>query len=152
MPGQNCGRIGLILQHQLTHQSSEILEELLLQADGDPIVSERELFRRAQREGVIDEPLLRTLEELYTKRNRVVHRYIISEITTSQVIEIAAEFEAIVPQVNAAVVALEDRQVETGVGMSRSGEFPGLGRRISEMSRAKHGDPVLAKALKNEQS
>jgi len=142
-------RIGLILQHQINTQSSELLEELLLQTDSDPIVSEREIYRRAAREGVIDGALARKLEELFRKRNRVVHRFIISELTTHQVFEIAAEFEQVLPAVNAAVGTVEARQVELGVGMSRSGELPGLGRRLGEMSAKKHGNPLLAKLLRD---
>lgn len=140
-------RIGLILKHQLKTGSSEVSEELLLQTDADPIVSEREIYRRAVREVVIDSDLVHKLDELYTKRNSVVHRFIISELTTHEVLQIASEFEQILPAVNAAVVALETKQVELGVGMSRSGELPGLGRRLGDMSAKKHGNPLLAKLL-----
>lgn len=142
-------RIGLILQHQLKTQSSELLEELLLQTEADPIVSEREIYRRAALEGIIDGDLARKLEDLYTKRNRVVHRFIISELTTHEVLQIATEFEQTLPAVNAAVGALEARQVEHGIGMSRSGELPGLGRRLGDMNAKKHGNPLLAKLLRN---
>jgi len=142
-------RIGLILQHQLKTQSSALLEELLLQTDAIPIVSERKIYRRAAQEGVIDGDLARKLEELYTKRNRVVHRFIISELTTHEVLQIATEFEQTLPAVNAAVGTLEARQVELGVGMSRSGELPGLGRRLGDMSAKKHGNPLLAKLLRD---
>ena len=64
-------RIGLILQHQLETRSSALLDELLLQTDADAIVSEREIYRRAAQQGVIDGNLAHVLEELYTKRNRV---------------------------------------------------------------------------------
>ncbi len=142
-------RIGLILQHQLKTGSSELLEELLLQTDDDRIVSEREIYRRAAQEGVIHAGLRQKLEDLYRRRNRVVHRFIVSELTTHEVLQIAMDFEQILPAVNAAVGALEARQVELGVGMSRSGELPGLGRRLGEMSEKKHGNPLLAKRLRN---
>src|SRR5437899_2450542 len=60
-------RMGLILQQQLRTRSSALLEELLLQTDTDPILSEREIYRRAAREGVIDIELSRKLEDLYSK-------------------------------------------------------------------------------------
>lgn len=142
-------RIGLILQHQIKTRSSELLEELLLQTDTDPIVSEREIYRRAAWEGVIDSGLAEKLEALYTKRNRIVHRFIINELTTHQVFEIAAEFKQTLLAVNAAVGAMEAKQVELGVGISRSGELPGLGRRLGEMSAKKHGNPLLAKLLRD---
>jgi len=142
-------RIGLILQHQLKTGSSDLLDELLLQTDADAIVSEREIYRRAAQQGVIDPDLAQMLEQLYTKRNRVVHRFIISEITTQEVLQIATEFEQVLPRVHAAVGALEARQVELGVGMSRSGELPGMGRRLGEMSARKHGNPLLTKLLRH---
>lgn len=145
-------RMGLILQHQLKTRSSDLLEELLLRTDDDAIVSEREIYRRAARERVIENDLASNLEELYTKRNRVVHRFIISELTTQEVLQIATEFEQILPAVKAAVGTLEARQVELGVGMSRSGELPGLGRRLGDMSAKKHGNPLLAKLLRDGES
>src|SRR5262249_15629419 len=142
-------RIGLILQHQLKAESSEVLEELLLQKDEDQIVSERAIYKRALRDGVIDDNLFQRLEGLYAKRNRVVHRYIISDLTTRQVLEIGTEFEQVLPAVNAAVGALEALQIERGIGMTKGGQLPGLNRLLAEMSTAKHGDPQLATLLKN---
>jgi hypothetical protein len=51
--------------------------------------------------------------------------------------------------VSTAVGDLEARQVQLGIGMSRSGEMPGLGRRLGEMSAKKHGNPLLAKLLRD---
>jgi len=142
-------RMGLIFEHQLETCSSELLEELLLQTDIDPIIPEREIYRRAAQKGVINDGLAVKLAELYTKRNRVVHRFLISELTTHEVLQIAAEFEQLLPTVSTAVGDLEARQVQLGIGMSRSGEMPGLGRRLGEMSAKKHGNPLLAKLLRD---
>lgn len=142
-------RIGLILQHQLKTRSSEVLNDLLFQGADDTIVTEREVYRRARTENVIDEKLFQKLEGLYRERNRVVHRYIISDLTTRRVLEIAVRFEQILPAVNQAIGLLETRQVESGVGMTRTGEMPGLSRTIEEMSKAKHGNLALNRALKN---
>lgn len=141
-------RIGLILQHQLRNSSTEVLEEFLFQSAEDRSISEREIYRRARQESVIDESLFQKLEGLYAKRNRVVHRYVISELTTLQVFEIASEFEQTLPLVNAAVGILEAQQVERGVGIAKQGEVPGLGRMLAEMSAEKHGDRRLADLLK----
>jgi hypothetical protein len=141
-------RVGLVLQHQLRTGTTEVPAELVFQSTSDRIISERQIYRRALDEGVIDEALFRRLETLYEKRNRVVHRYIISDLTTRQVLEIGCEFEQTIPLVNAAVGRLEARQVEVGVGMTQDDEFPGLGRALGLMSAAKHGDDKLAEALK----
>lgn len=143
-------RIGLILQHQLQSGSAEVLEDLLFQSAEDRSISEREIYRRARQEAVIDESVFRSLEALYEKRNRVVHRYVISELTTLQVFEIASEFEQTLPLVNGAVRALEARQVERGVGIAKDGELPGLGRVLAEMSAEKHGNNRLARLLETD--
>lgn len=143
-------RIGLILQHQLLSESTEVPDDLLFQSVGDRSIAEREIYSRARRQGVIDDRLFEKLEALYDKRNRVVHRYIISELTTLEVFEIASQFERTLPLVNAAVAALEARQAERGIGMAREGELPGLGRALREMSAEKHGHMGLAKLLDGE--
>ena len=48
-------RIGLILKHQRITGTSEILPELLYQAEDDKPVSERVVYRRAREQEVIDE-------------------------------------------------------------------------------------------------
>jgi len=142
-------RIGLILQHQLRTSSTEILEDLLLQSPEDRIISEREIYRRARQENVIDEDLFQKLETLYSKRNRVVHRYVISELATIQVLEIASEFEQTLSVISTAVGVLEARQAESGVGITKTGKLPGLGRALAEMSAEKHGDNRLARLLES---
>lgn len=99
---------------------------------------------------MIDDSLFEKLEALYDKRSRVVRRYIISELTTLEVFEIASQFEQTLPLVNGAVAALEVRQVERQIGIAREGELPGLGRALREMSAEKHGHTGLAKLLGGE--
>jgi hypothetical protein len=140
-------RMGLIFTHQLKTGSSELLEELLQQTDDGPIINEHEIYKRAKQQGVIDDDLFNKLESLYKKRNRVIHRYIISGLTTYEVLQIAVEFEQILPTVETIVGNLEAKQEQLGIGMSRSGEMPGMGRRLGDMSANKHGNPVLAKRL-----
>ncbi len=141
-------RIGLILQHQLDTASSIILDDLLFQSEADKVISEREIYRRAHERKVITDDLFSRLEELYQKRNRVVHRYVISDLTTADVLRIATEFERIVPQVNSAVVRIEELQVERGIGITREGNLPGLNRRLDDMSAAKHGSRWLHEEIK----
>jgi hypothetical protein len=75
-------RIGLILQHQIETKSEEVLEDLLYQGADDRGFPERQVYRRARETGFIDDGLYRELHDLYDQRNRVVHRYIISEFPT----------------------------------------------------------------------
>jgi len=111
-------RIGLILQHQIHTRSNELLEGLLYQSDEDKIVSEKAIYQRALDAEVIDRETFDLLHRLYDKRNRVIHRYIISEITTREVLSIAIEFDSMGRRVSRAISKIEARQTELGVGMT----------------------------------
>jgi len=148
-------RTGLVLKHQLDSHSSEIPTELIYQADDDKIISERMIYKKALEKGIISHDQFDRLEDLYTRRNKVVHRYIISEITTDQVLQIATEYQEIIDVVGNQVRTLEDQQIESGVGMTVSGrqvptEVRAKGKaHIQEMADEKHGHPKLAENLKS---
>lgn len=140
-------RMGLILTHQLETGKADLLEELLHQGDSDGIVSEREIYRRALRRGVIDRDTFDELETLYKSRNRVVHRYIISGITTRDVLDIAMRLDVLKHRVSDHVAVLEEEQVRLGVGMTSRGEKPNV-QDILDMATGKHGDDGLTQALR----
>lgn len=143
-------RVGLILQHQIKTKSDSIPRDLVDQTNKDRIVSERSIFRRSLKEGVIRNNLFERLESLYQMRNRVIHRYIISDLTTKDVFEIAKKYKEAIPAVSKAIWILEKRQIELGVGMTVRGEgHTGL-EKYNEMSAVKHGDPRLARLLQQD--
>ena len=143
-------RMGLILKHQLETASSLLLEELLYQADDDRAVLERAVYRRALESSVIDRATFDELQSLYDDRNRVVHRYIISAITTSEVLHIAMRMDAVKHRVSDQVAVLEKEQIRLGVGMTRQGEAGAKVDNILDMATGKHGDAGLAQALREE--
>ena len=100
-------RIGLVLQNQLRTGSTAIDEALLYQAAEDPILSERTVYRRALDEGVIVQALFDRLQDLCDQRNRVVHRFLITDITTAEMVGVALRCQA-----------LESWEVGDGAGTS----------------------------------
>ncbi len=86
-------RIGLVLQHQLRTETSQIPSSLIHEPDEMRGMSEKQVYKKALQEGVIDEGLCKKLRELYYRRNKVVHRFVVSEITTPQVLDIGIEYE-----------------------------------------------------------
>lgn len=144
-------RMGLVLQHQIETSSTHIPEELLLQGELDAAaVSEREIYKLSLAAGVIDASLFDRLNVLYSERNRVVHRYVISDITTENVFNTAQRFEDVIPLVNGAVYAVEERQIELGVGMTtRGGHLMGE-RGIVDWASSKHGANWLIEAMRRE--
>ncbi len=147
-------RTGLVLKHQLDTRSTNVPTELVFQADDDRIVSERKIYEKALAQNIIPRDQFDKLEDLYARRNKVVHRYIISEITTDQVLQIAMEYQALIDSIAKHVKKLEDTQVESGVGMTVHGKESGDGLTANQMNLVqklideKHGNPHLAKNLK----
>jgi len=132
-------RMGLILHHQIETKSSVIPDELLYQATDDKIVSEREIYGRAHAAAIIDDALKNELDDLYSWRNRVVHRYIISDLTTADVKDVASDYRKAVSRASRAIYEVENRQLILKVGMTRpAGREPADDLR--KWAKAKHGD------------
>ena len=140
-------RMGLILKHQLDTSSTDLLDQLLHQADEDAVISEREVYRRSLQAGIVDQATFDELERLYKERNRVVHRYIISEITTQEVLDTAIRLDEIMRQVTDQVSILEEEQLRLGVGMTRSAK-DAVSIVLSDLTIGKHGNDGLARALR----
>ncbi len=140
-------RMGLNLKHQIETKSSEIIIPFLMQKEDDKIIPERQIYKFALKNEIITSELHEKLGALYNDRNRVIHRYIISEITTGQVLDIAIKYEQAIHEVNKAIYKLEREQIEIGVGMTT--EFDGdVEKWMSEMSEEKHGGSELTKRLR----
>lgn len=135
-------RVGLVLQHQIKTQTDEIPDEVLYQGKGAKIITEREIYREALKEGIIDEELFAELNKLYDQRNMVVHRYIISDITTRRVLDIGIRYEKIILVIGEEIRRLEEKQIELGIGMTVSGSEVTKSQ-LDEMSAKKHDDSNL---------
>jgi uncharacterized protein YutE (UPF0331/DUF86 family) len=132
-------RLGLILQHQIKTQSDIVQDGLLYQSDEDPIVPERIVFQRALAEGLIDGALYETLRHLYSQRNRVIHRYIISEITTERVHHIAWNFNTVLALVDHSVWEIANRLVDVKGGTDAVSPLAMTSEECNERAATKHG-------------
>ena len=142
-------RIGLILKHQLDASVTEVLPELLYQGDADKAIPERLIYDRARDASIITSELHVTLNRLYDDRNRVVHRYVISSITTQDVLDIALRYEAAKREVTEAVSVLEAEQIRRGIGMTREGGTPDLVSPL-DFAAVKHGSDDLTRELRRQ--
>ncbi|HUI29695.1 MAG TPA: hypothetical protein VLX91_05725 [Candidatus Acidoferrales bacterium] len=147
-------RTGLVLKHQLASKTNDIPTQFVYQGDDDRIIAERAIYKQALENNVIPQDQFDQLEDLYARRNKVVHTYIISEITTDQVLQIAIEYQQIIDAINAQIRKLEDEQIQLGVGMTVAENRSSSGLQTTDMSAVqwlvdeKHGNPNLAKNLK----
>lgn len=143
-------RIGLILQYQINEKSRDIPLELVLQEPNDDPISEREIYRRAASASVINATTLAQLQALYTKRNSVMHRYVISRITTADVLEIASQYEKVIEELSKRIYKLEETQIELKVGITVEGpDIEGKeGKQFIESFADEKHTPELARLLR----
>jgi hypothetical protein len=95
----------------------------------DRPISERDIYRRALAASVIDDSAFAQLQALYDERNRVIHRYIITRITTSEVLDIAIRYQHMIEALHKRLWEIEERQIRENVGITVRG--PELRRRRS---------------------
>lgn len=142
-------RIGLILKHQLLHRNTDLNEKLLYQEDDAKVINEREVYKKACKNDIIKKDIYDSLEELYKKRNKVVHRYVISRITTEDVLNIAIKYDELMCKVNNIVIELENEQIRLGTGMTKSGGEEDIMEDLANIAIGKHGSQSFANALRN---
>jgi uncharacterized protein YutE (UPF0331/DUF86 family) len=114
-------RLALILKAQLDSSSNVIDDSLLIQRDSDPKVTERMIYTRCLREGIIDQSLFDALSAAYDKRNKCIHRYLLYDIDYDYATKLVFEQYSIRERVNAIVESLEKKQIQLGIGMTALG-------------------------------
>lgn len=111
-------RIGIILKNQLINENSDIEIEWIYQGLADRKKSEKNIYKKALDLGIIDQTVYDELLKLYDDRNRVIHRFIISEITLAEVEEIAYRYYKQQEVINKIIYDLEAEQITSGIGMT----------------------------------
>jgi hypothetical protein len=143
-------RIGIVLQKQIDQRTRYVPLELVFQGPEDKPISERDIYRRALAASVINESAFTQLQALYDERNRVIHRYMITRITTSEVLDIAIRYQHMIEALTKRLWEIEERQIRENVGITVRG--PALegkeGRRFLEEFADKKHTPALAKLLR----
>ncbi|WKL50438.1 hypothetical protein Q1W71_11850 [Flavobacterium pectinovorum] len=112
-------RIGIILKNQITNCNSEIEVEWIYQGLTDKKKSEKDIYKKALDLGILDQPAFDELYILYDDRNRVIHRFIISEITLAEVEEISYKYYKKQQAINKIIYNLESEQIKLNIGMTR---------------------------------
>lgn len=146
-------RIGIILKYQIETKSKEIPIEYLFQEEKGKKYSERDIFKIAKETQVINDDLFQKLSKIYDDRNRVIHRYIITKITTAEVLDIGIRYEKLLQEINNRIFEIEKEQITLGVGMTVSGpNFEGTEAKqwLKEMAKEKHSSNWLSKAIKRD--
>ncbi len=110
-------RLALILKEQLQNSTDNIDTTLIFQGEQDKPIFEKEIYERAQLNELIDQPLLERLNNLYGLRNRVVHRYIISDLKTNDIINLVVQYMDIHELLGKKIATLEQEQFKREIGI-----------------------------------
>ena len=106
----------------------------------------KEIYKISKDKGIITQALYDELYRMYDERNKVVHRYIISEITTKDILEIAIQYSNLREQVYNIAEQFEKQQIELGLGISISEvqldkeTILMIHERLLTETKEKHGD------------
>ncbi|NDV47888.1 hypothetical protein D0T49_12605 [Paludibacter sp. 221] len=115
-------RIGIVLKNQINNNNKDIEIEWIYQGLTDKKKSEKDIYKKALEIGIIDQSISNELYVLYDDRNRVIHRFIISEITLAEVEGIAYKYYKKQQKINKIIYDLETEQIEKNVGMTIAGK------------------------------
>ena len=85
-------RLTLLMKKDLESKAGAIEERLIFQGLKDKKITERFIYKEAMDNKIIPKSHHRKLNILYEKRNRVIHRYIISDIKHSDVDKLAKDY------------------------------------------------------------
>jgi hypothetical protein len=111
-------RIGLVLKRQIVNKNSDIDEILIVQKPGSKFLVERAVYKLALEEGVIDQRLFETISGLYDRRNEVVHRFILTNLSYNQLAPTLENYENVFNHLYRIIYDLEALQIQLGLGMS----------------------------------
>ncbi|MCC9073275.1 hypothetical protein LNQ49_16985 [Flavobacterium sp. F-65] len=117
-------RLCLILHNQIETKTKEIDIKLISQRDEDKVVMEKSIYKMTFEKGIITKELHDELHNLYNKRNKVVHRYIISDLTTKDVYEISIDYSLMEKKIGDIVKFYEKEQHDKKIGMYGKGDSP----------------------------
>jgi len=123
-------RIGIILKNQIVNSNREIETEWIYQGLSDKKKSEKDVYKKSLDLGIIDQSFFDELYKLYDDRNRVIHRFIISEITLAEVEEIAYKYHVKAEALNKIIYDLEAEQIKLNVGMTTIGNVKDEGNHL----------------------
>jgi len=110
-------RLSLVIAKQLEKKTNDIETRYLFQADGEKGIMERKVFEDALKSQIIDVETFDSLNELYNLRNRVIHRYIISDIKSRDLVEIAGRYLSALEIIRLILRDFEQKQAAVPYGV-----------------------------------
>lgn len=113
-------RLSLVMKQQLDTNNGIVDSMLLYQGKRQKkFISERKVYERASNEKIITKAIYKKLNILYNQRNIIVHRYLISDIKTKEVIQISDQYIQLYLIINKRHRFVHNKLVDRNIGMAR---------------------------------
>ncbi|MCH8496809.1 MAG: hypothetical protein LAT57_14410 [Balneolales bacterium] len=109
-------RLCIVHKLQILEKSTLFNLEYLYQRETDKPLLEKKIYDKAKTMGIISATQYKKLYKLYDLRNKVVHRYIITDIKTRQLRDIGYEYELLCEEIRIVLSNIEIEQFEKKVG------------------------------------
>ena len=146
-------RLAIILKCQIENKNDEIDTSLLFQSESDKPVMERQVYKLSLEKGIISQQVYDELEDLYKQRNKVVHRFIITDIRTDEVLKIASDYGILDEEIGNIINDIEQEQVRQKVGIHKDNKKLGTKpdgvelEKLISIIKDKHGKVKFEKIL-----
>lgn len=109
-------RVCIVLCYQLKEETNFFRIEYLFQKEEDKPLMEKKIYDVSKEMGIVNEEQHKELYRLYNLRNKVVHRYIITDIKTIELPEICLEYEKMCEEIRIILQNIEDEQFNKQIG------------------------------------
>ena len=110
-------RLSIILINQITNKNEDIDLRLLFQSETDKKIMERTIYKKCLDNKIINHDLFNELERLYEERNKVIHRFIITDIRTEDIYKLAFEYQNLFDKIDSLISSLEEVQIKLKIGV-----------------------------------
>lgn len=110
-------RLCILMKKQLIESTNELHEKYIYQGNKDKPITERAIYKEAVEMNIISDNTFDSLSALYGERNKVVHRFIVSEIFTRELLSIALRYQRICEEVRLITKNIEDEQRSKRIGI-----------------------------------
>lgn len=109
-------RLCIVFKFQLLENNSLFKLEYLFQSETDKPLMEKKVYDKAKDMAIITEAQHEKLYSLYDRRNKVIHRYIITDIKTKELLEIAYDYELLCEEIRLILRNIESEQFDKKIG------------------------------------
>lgn len=117
-------RLCIVMKKQINNNNDTFEEKYFYQGEECKPITERAIYKEAKVLELLSGTNFDRLSKLYDSRNKIVHRFIISDIRTRDLVDIAVDYDAISEEIRLAMSKLEDLQRELKIGIYKDSAAP----------------------------